>query len=82
MRERRTAMEALMAAAAAAEIFLASLGLAAMFAALALRGAFWMMGGSVRQMKFASAASAQSVIAESARAGLVPVRAHRTARAH
>jgi hypothetical protein len=82
MRKRRTAMEALMAAAAATEIFLASLGLAAMFAALALRGAFWMMRGSVRQMRFARAASAESVIAESGRAGLVPVRVHRVARAH
>ncbi len=75
-------MEALMAAAAAAEIFLASLGLAAMFAALALRGAFWMMRGSSQQMRFERTASAQSVIAESARAGLVPVRVHRAARAH
>lgn len=75
-------MEDLMAAAAAAEIFLASLGLAAMFAALALRGAFWMMRGTSRQMKFTRAVSAQSVIAESARAGLVPVRVSRAARAH
>jgi hypothetical protein len=74
-------METLMAAAAAAEILLASLGVATMLAALALRGAFWMMRRTARRFEFDRAVTAESVIAESARAGLVPVRIARPARA-
>jgi hypothetical protein len=80
-RERRSAMETLMAAAAVVEIFLASLGLATMFAALALRGAFWLMRGTSHQMKFARGASSDSVMNAGLRAGLVPVRISTAARA-
>jgi hypothetical protein len=73
-------MEAMMAAAAAAEIFLASLGLSAMLAALALRGAFWMMRPANHQMEFKRQESGDSVMAGSARARLVPVRVARPAR--
>ena len=67
-------METLMAAAAVVEIFLASLGLAAMFAALAIRGAFWLMRGTSHQMRFGRGASSASVMNAGLRAGLVPVR--------
>lgn len=67
-------MEALIAGAAVAEIFLASLGLAMMLAALALRGAFWMMRLPVRQMRSARPVSAQAGMNLSSRVTLVPVR--------
>jgi hypothetical protein len=73
-------METLMAAAAEAEILLASLGLATMLATLALRGVFWMMRGTARRFEFGRTVRAREVVAEGARLGLVPVRIARPVR--